>query len=63
MKKQGPYAAVTVRNAPFVERTCQLKSDHPFWGYRRVGAQMVYGNGLKISKHRVERLMRTMGCR
>lgn len=58
MRKRGPYPAVEERNAPFVERICQLKSDHPFWGYRRVWAHMTYVDGLKISKHRVERLMK-----
>ena len=61
MKKRGPYAAVAGRNAPFVERICQLKSDHPFWGYRRVWAHMVYVDGLQISKHRIERLMKHHG--
>ena len=58
MKKRGSYAAVKARNAPFVERMCQLKSDHPFWGYRRIWAHMTYVDGLKISKHRAERLMK-----
>lgn len=58
MKKRGSYAAVEARNSPFVERIYQLKSDHPFWGYRRIWAHLTYVDGLKISKHRVERLMR-----
>lgn len=61
MKKRGSYAAVEARNAPFVERMCQLKLDHPYWGYRRIWAHMTYEDGLKISKHRVERLMRQHG--
>lgn len=31
MKKRDSYAAVETRNAPFVERISQLKSDHPFF--------------------------------
>ena len=58
MKKRGSYTAVEARNSPFVERIRQLKSDHPFWGYRRVWAHMTYVDELKISKHRVERLMK-----
>ncbi|WP_032112530.1 hypothetical protein [Candidatus Paracaedibacter symbiosus] len=54
MKKRGPYVAVEARNTPFVERIYQLKSDHLFWGYRRILAHMTYVDGLKISKHRVE---------
>ena len=53
MKKRGSYAAVEARNAPFVERIHQLKSDDPFWGYRRIWPHLTYVDGLKISKHRV----------
>ena len=38
MKKRGSYAAIEAQNAPFVKRICQLKSDHPFWGYCRIWA-------------------------
>ena len=58
MKLRGNYPAVEARNASFVERICQLKSDHPFWGYRRIWAHLTYVDGLEISKHRVERLMK-----
>lgn len=58
MKKRGSYAAVQARNSPFVERIQEIKADHPFWGYRRVWAHLTYVDGLKISKHRVERLMK-----
>lgn len=34
MKKRGSYAAVEAHNTPFVKRIYQLKTDHPFWGYR-----------------------------
>ena len=58
MKKRGHYAAVEACNSPFVKRISQLKSDHPFWGYRRMWAHLAYVDGLVISKHRVERLMK-----
>lgn len=58
MKKRGHYPAVALKNASFVERIKDIKADHPFWGYRRVWAHLVYVDGLVISKHRIERLMK-----
>ena len=49
---------VTARNAPIVERIRQIKSDHPFWGYRRVWAHLRFIDSLVINKKRVYRLMR-----
>ena len=50
-------AAVTERNLPVVERIKELKSEHPFWGYRRAWAHLKYIDGLEINKKRVLRLM------
>lgn len=52
-----PSLSVAARNAPVVERIRLLKSDHPFWGYRRVWAHLRYIDGLDINKKRVYRLM------
>jgi transposase InsO family protein len=46
------------RNAPVLERIQALKADHPFWGYRRIWAQLRFGEGLRVNKKRVLRLMR-----
>lgn len=53
-----PSESVTNRNAPVVERIRQLKSEHPFWGYRRVWAYLRYVDGVIINKKRVLRLMK-----
>lgn len=50
--------SVAVRNEPLVERIRQIKSDHPFWGYRRMWAYLRYVDGLVINKKRVYRLMK-----
>jgi transposase InsO family protein len=50
--------SVAVRNAPVVERIRQIKSDHPFWGYRRMWAYLRYVDGLVVNKKRVYRLMK-----
>ncbi len=53
-----PSESVIFRNEPLVERIRQIKSDHPFWGYRRMWAYLRYVDGLVINKKRVYRLMK-----
>lgn len=40
---------------PLIE---QIKSEHPFWGYRRVWARLKFHFGLKINEKRVHRIMK-----
>lgn len=35
-----------------------IKSDHPFWGYRRVWAYLKYRQGLPVNKKRILRIIR-----
>lgn len=49
---------VLERNSPVVEMMRQIKSEHPFWGYRRTWAYLHFVKGLEINKKRVLRLMR-----
>jgi len=50
---------VEKRNESVLGRIKELKSEHPFWGYRRIWAQLTYGKDkLKINKKRVLRLLR-----
>jgi len=53
--------SIVDRNAPLVERMFQLKSEHPFWGYRRIWAHLRYIDGVTVNKKRVLRLMRLHG--
>lgn len=53
-----PSESVIFRNEPLVERIRQIKSDHPFWGYRRMWAYLRYIDGLVVNKKRVYRLMK-----
>ena len=53
--------AVDQRNVPVLARIQALKAEHPFWGYRRIWAQLRFGDGLRINKKRVLRLMRIHG--
>jgi hypothetical protein len=50
---RAPYAKVAARNAALLERVPELKSEHPFWGYRRVRAYLRYVDGLVVNQRRV----------
>lgn len=49
---------VAERNKGVLERIEDLKSEHPFWGYRRVWAYLKYREGLSVNKKRIYRIMR-----
>lgn len=38
-----------------------LKTEHPFWGYRRVRAWLVHRDGIRVNEKRVRRVMRENG--
>lgn len=40
------------RNLPVVARIKSLKIEHPFWGYRRIWANLKYVYGFEINKKR-----------
>lgn len=48
---------VLERNLPIVEMIRQIKSEHPFWGYRRTWAYLHFVLKMDINKKRVLRLM------
>jgi putative transposase len=56
--RRGPYAKVAARNAHLLERIRALKADHPFWGYRRIGAYLRYVDGLIVNQKRVYNVMK-----
>ena len=45
-------------DAPLVETIKELKSLHPFWGYRRIWAFLQYKNKIIVNHKRVYRLMK-----
>lgn len=49
---------VIERNQPILEKIQELKTEHPFWGYRRIWAYLTYVNHLEVNKKRVYRLMK-----
>lgn len=56
MRNRSDYVAL--RNEHLVSKIKDVKSEHPFWGYRRVWAHLRYVDGLIVNKKRVYRLMK-----
>ncbi len=52
-----PSASVAVRNRAILVRIQAIKSDHPFWGYRRIWAHLRFVDTLDVNKKRIYRLM------
>lgn len=57
MKRQSSKV-VAERNEAIVGRICEIKLDHPFWGYRKVCAYLRYVDKLEVNRKRILRLMR-----
>jgi putative transposase len=53
-----PSCSVAQRNQDILARIHQLKSEHPFWGYRRIWAHLKFVDKLPVNKKRILRLMR-----
>ena len=53
-----PSVSVAKRNESVLARIHQIKSDHPFWGYRRVWAHLRFIDHVVVNKKRVYRLMK-----
>jgi putative transposase len=59
--KRRESELVAERNFPVLERIKEIKSEHPFWGYRRIWAHLRYVDELEINKKRVLRLLQKHG--
>ncbi len=59
MVKQRRCRALSRANADqlLIEKIRVLKSEHPFWGYRRVWAYLRFVAGLSVNRKRVYRLL------
>jgi putative transposase len=56
--KRRSSESVAARNEAILARLRQLKSDHPFWGYRHCWAHLRYVDKLDVNKKRVYRLLK-----
>ena len=43
---------------PILGKIISIKSDHPFWGYRRIWAYLRYRQNMVVGKNRIYRLMK-----
>jgi putative transposase len=57
--KRRQSVSVMERNLPIVKRIEEIKTDHPYWGYRRTWAHLRFVDGLNVNKKRILRLMQT----
>jgi len=55
--KRSQSKSVAERNLPIVNRIKEIKTDHPYWGYRRTWAHLKFVDGLAVNKKRILRLM------
>ena len=56
--KRRSSIKVAKRNEGILEQIRALKSEHPFWGYRRIWAHLRYVGKLAVNRKRILRLMR-----
>jgi len=56
--KRKTSSAVIERNKPILKRIEELKKEHPFWGYRRIWAHLVYIDQVVVNKKRIYNLMK-----
>ena len=56
-----PSLRVAARNTDVLQRIVVLKTEHPFWGYRRCWAHLKFVEHLPVNKKRVLRVMREAG--
>ncbi len=59
-RRRSKSAKVASRNLEIVAIICRVKSEHPFWGYRRVWAYLKYVEGHVINQKRVYRLLKEL---
>ena len=55
--RRNESTLIIERNSPIVKRIRELKAEHPFWGYRRIWANLKYIDQCEINKKRVLRLL------
>ena len=56
--KRKTSNAVIEKNKPILKRIEELKKEHPFWGYRRIWAYLMYIDRVVVNKKRVYNLMK-----
>ncbi len=55
------WAKDDIKDCELVSRIKEIKTEHPFWGYRRVSAWLKHREGIKVNRKRIHRLMKEHG--
>jgi transposase InsO family protein len=53
-----PSPKIAAKNEAILDRIRELKSEHPFWGYRRIRNHLKFIDGFPVNRKRILRLMR-----
>ena len=62
VKKRKDKREVSVsRDEALLDEIKRIKGEHPYWGYRRVWAQLFYRGEKKVNRKRVYRIMKENG--
>lgn len=56
--RRTPGTTPDLRDVALLEKISALKAQHPFWGYRRVRAWLVYREKVLVNEKRVRRIMK-----
>ncbi len=59
--KRKKSLSVIEKNRSVLSLIESIKTEHPFWGYRRCWAYLYYRQGLMVNKKRIYRLMKENG--
>src|SRR5665648_68798 len=59
--KRKKSLSVIEKNQPVLSLIESIKTEHPFWGYRRCWAYLYYRQGFTVNKKRIYRLMKEQG--
>jgi putative transposase len=55
------WAEGDIKDCELLRRIKEIKTEHPFWGYRRVTAWLNHREGIRVNHKRVQRLMKEHG--
>lgn len=59
--KRNPERTISSQNDEIIQKIKEIKTEHPFWGYRRVTAWLKHREDLKVNHKRVQKLIKEHG--
>jgi transposase InsO family protein len=61
LPKKEAQKTFRIESLELLEKIKAIKSDHPFWGYRRVRAWLVHREKIQVNEKRIRRIMKEHG--